>query len=98
MREADAELQIGAAQRGAVADALDLEALREASRDALDHVGDERPREAVEGPVFTALGRPGDEQLPVALFDLDPLGDLLSELSERAVNHHAPRGDRHRDS
>src|SRR3954447_20720740 len=38
VRVAERELEVGTAQRGAVADALDLEGLAEAGRDALDHV------------------------------------------------------------
>src|SRR5215471_11240949 len=58
MRVADIELQVGALERRAVADALDLELLLEALRDALDHVRDERPRQTVQRAVLSALGRP----------------------------------------
>src|SRR6478672_11101582 len=57
VRVADAELEVGALERGAVTDALDLELLLEALRDALDHVRHERPRQAVQRPVLPALGR-----------------------------------------
>ena len=52
---------VGAAQRGAIADALDLEALLEALRDALDHVRDQRARQAVQRAILAALGRAGDD-------------------------------------
>src|SRR5438874_4792595 len=45
---ADVELEVGAAERGAVPDALDPETALEALRHALDHVRDERPGKAVE--------------------------------------------------
>src|SRR5262249_7149125 len=45
VRVADLELEIGSGHRGTVANALNLEALLEALRDALDHVRDERARE-----------------------------------------------------
>src|SRR5918911_4093459 len=95
VRETDVELERGPAQRGAVADALDLEALLEALRHALDHVRDERPREAVERAVLAALGRARDDQLAVALLDLHPRRHLLRQLAERPVHLHAPW--RHRD-
>ena len=91
VRVADLELEIGALERGAVADALDLEALLEALRDALDHVRDERAREPVERAVLAALGRTrhGDDAL--VLRDLHPLRDLLLERAERAGHGHAAR-------
>src|SRR5690348_15594112 len=45
MAEAELHLEVGAPQRGAVADALDLEPLGEPGRDARDHVRDQRPGE-----------------------------------------------------
>src|SRR5690349_14360496 len=48
VRVANGELEVGALERRAIADALDLELLLEALRDALDHVGHERPRETVQ--------------------------------------------------
>src|SRR5258708_36227455 len=44
VRVADLQLEILALERCAVPDALDLQALLEALRDALDHVGDQRAR------------------------------------------------------
>src|SRR4051812_17601829 len=58
MRVADLQLEVGALERSAVADPLDLEALLEALRDALDHVRDERAREPVQRAILAALGRP----------------------------------------
>ena len=98
VREADVQLEVGAAQRGAVADALDLEALREAVRDALDHVRDQRAREPVQRAIVAALGRPRDGDRPVLLLDLHPPGNLLAELAERPVDHHAARRERDRDA
>src|SRR5207247_3794840 len=62
MRVADVELERRPAQRRAVADALDLEALFEALRDTLHHVRDQRPGQAVECPVLAAVGRPRDDE------------------------------------
>src|SRR3954464_12968017 len=94
VRVADVEPEISALQRGAIANALQLEALLEALGDALDHVRDQRPRQTVQRAIVAALGRPGDDDRPFSLLDLHPGGNLLRELSERAVDHHAARGDR----
>src|SRR5262249_34721266 len=67
MRIADVELEVGPLQRGAVADALDLELLLEALRDALHHVRHQRPRQAVQRAVLPPLSRPRDDDLAVAL-------------------------------
>src|SRR3954469_7329743 len=48
VRVAERELEVAALEHGAVADALDLEALLEAGRHALDHVRHERAGEAVQ--------------------------------------------------
>src|SRR4051812_23632888 len=71
VRVADLKLDVAALERGAVADALDLEALRVALGHALDHVEDQRTREAVERAVLAAVRRPGHEQLGVLLLDGD---------------------------
>src|SRR2546421_1170585 len=47
VRIADIEPQVRALQRGAVPHALELQALLESLRDALDHVRDQRPRQSV---------------------------------------------------
>src|SRR5262249_14818801 len=57
---ADVELEVGALERRAVANALDLELLLEALGDALDHVRDQRARQAVQRTILPALGRPRD--------------------------------------
>src|SRR5438270_6367527 len=90
---ADLQLEVGALERSAIADALDLEALLEALRHALDHVRDERAREPVEGAVLAALGRAGDDELSVALLDLHPRRHLLRQLAERPVHLHAAGRD-----
>src|SRR2546423_1336669 len=63
VRVADVELEVGALEGGAVADALDLETLLEALRHALHHVRHERPRQPVQRTVFPAFGRPRDDDL-----------------------------------
>src|SRR3954471_13394895 len=52
VRVAHLELEIGPGQCGAVADALDLELLLEPVGDALDHVRDERARQAVQRAIL----------------------------------------------
>src|SRR3954464_15244355 len=64
---AQRELEVGALELRAVADALDLERLREAGGHALDHVGDQRAGQAVQRPVLGAVGGPGDDDLAVLL-------------------------------
>src|SRR5947208_12319092 len=97
VREADVQLQVGAAQRRPVAHALQLEPFLEALRDALDHVRDQRAGQPVQCPVVAALGRTLDDEVAVVLLDLHPRGDVLAELAERPVHLHAPWGDRHVD-
>src|SRR5262249_40186100 len=91
MREADAELERRPAQRGAIADALDLETLLEAFCDALDHVRDQRSGQPVERAVGTAVARPRDGDRAVVLLDLHPLRNRLCQLALRPVDRHAPR-------
>src|SRR5690349_13358684 len=67
VRVADVELEVGALERRAIADALDLELLLEALRDSLDHVRDERPRQSVQRAVLPALRRPRDRDDAVGL-------------------------------
>src|SRR5215471_15076127 len=98
VRVADIELEVGALERRAVADALDLELLLEALGHALDHVRDERPGQAVQRPVLPALGRPRDDDLAVALLDLHPRRNLLLQRPERAGDRDAGRLDRDGDA
>src|SRR5207237_354725 len=93
VRVADAELEVGALHRGAVADALDLEALLEAFRDALDHVRDQRPRQPVQRAILAALGRTRDDDRAVLLLDLHALRHGLLELAQRPVDGHASGRD-----
>src|SRR6185295_18487888 len=57
---AQVQLELAAVERGAIADARDLEALPIAVADPDHHVIDEGPREAVELLVGLLLGRAGD--------------------------------------
>ena len=88
MRVADLKLDVAALERGAVADALDLESLRVALGDAVDHVEDQAAREAVERAVLAAVGRPGDDQLGVLLLDGDVARLALLEIAARAGYAH----------
>src|SRR5205823_1679782 len=80
------ELEVPALELRAVADALDLQVLLEAVGDALDHVGDERARQAVQRTVLAAVGRALDEELLTVLLDADVARDALEELALRAVD------------
>src|SRR5579864_2339134 len=89
------ELEVGALERGAVADALDLQALLEALRHALDHVGDERAREPVQRAILAALGRPGDDDVALFLRDRHAHGHVLLKRAERARDRDAAGLDGH---
>src|SRR5215207_4529107 len=97
MRVAERELEVAALELGAIADALDLERLREAGGDALDHVGDQRPRETVQRAMLGAVGRPRDEQLAVLLLHLDDARLALLEVAARTGHAHDLGLDRHGD-
>ena len=62
VRVAERQLEGLALELGAVADALDLEALLEAVGDALDHVRDQAAGQPVQGAVLAAVGRALDGQ------------------------------------
>src|SRR5918997_2836801 len=97
MRVAERQLQVAALELRAVADALDLERLREAGGDALDHVRDQRPRETVQRAVLRAVGRPRDEQLTVLLLDVDHARLALLEVAAGTGHAHDLRLDRDGD-
>src|SRR3954451_16899422 len=86
VRVAERELEVAALELRAVADALDLEALLEAGRDALDHVGDERAGQAVQRAVLGAVRRARDDELGVVLGDVDVARDALGELAARPAD------------
>src|SRR4051794_25432508 len=71
VRVPERQLEVAALEQGAIADALDLQRLREAARHALDHVGHQGAGEPVQGAVLRAIRRPGDEKLTILLDDLD---------------------------
>src|SRR4051812_32879163 len=98
MRVADLQLEVGAFERSAVADALDLEALLEPLRDAFDHVRDECPGEPVQRAVLSALGRAGHGEGAVVLRDLHALRDVLLKRAEWAGHGHTARLQRHGDA
>ena len=89
VRVADLQLEVVALERGAVADALDLEPLLEALRDALDHVRDQGARQAVQLAVGSALGRTGHGDRAALLLDLHALRHDLLERAERARDRDA---------
>src|SRR5829696_6822561 len=71
VRVAERQHELLALELCAVADALDLEALLEAVRHALDHVRNQAAGEAVERAVLAAVGRALDEDLAVLLLHAD---------------------------
>src|SRR5688572_431069 len=78
--EAEGEIElVGALGGGAVADADDLELLDELLVDAHHHVVDERPDEAVEGPVLPFVVGTLHDQLVAVLTDGDGAGDVPLE-------------------
>src|SRR5207248_8512206 len=78
---AQRELDGPALQLRAIADPDDLELPLEAVLDAADHVGDERPREAVERAHLAVVSRPGDDEHVVLHLRAEPRGDRLGELA-----------------
>ena len=99
VRVADAQLERRALQRGAVADALDLEALLEALRDALDHVRDERAREAVQRAVLAAVGGALHERAARRPSrSTSATGTFCVSSPERAVDRDATRVERDVDA
>src|SRR5262249_50817278 len=72
MRVADLEDEVLSNLRHAVADALKLQRLREAILDAVDHVGQQRTREAMQRAHRLAIVWPRDSQRAIAaLLDLE---------------------------
>jgi hypothetical protein len=98
VRVAERELEVAALERGAVADALQLQALLEALGDALDHVGHERARQAVQAPVLAAVGRARDGQDAVLLLDADVAALALGQRAARAGDVHDLRLDHDGDA
>ena len=90
MGVADAELDVGALELGAVAPTpWIVELLLETLRHALDHVRDKRPRQAVERAILAALGRARHGDDAVGLLDLHPRRHLLLQRAERAGDRDA---------
>src|SRR5690348_12715533 len=79
VRVAQRQLEVAAAQLSAVTDALDLQALLEAVRDTLDHVGHQGAGQAVQGAVLAAVGGPRYPHLVAHLLDVDLAVDALGE-------------------
>src|SRR6185369_2931261 len=71
VREAERQLQPVRANLGLVADARDLQLLLIALRHTFDHVGDERPCEAVQRLVVRLVGRALDVDRVVGLVRAD---------------------------
>src|SRR3954453_7306877 len=98
MRVAERELEVAALELGAIADALDLQGLREAVGDALDHVRHERAREPVKRTVLRPVGRARDEDVAVLLANLDRARLALVQIALRPGHANDLRLDRHGDA
>ncbi len=95
-RVAEAERELAACRAlglGAVADADDLELLREAVGDADDHVVDERAGEAVQGAVLALVVGALDDERAVVLADGDRAGDVAAQRALRALHRDVPSVD-----
>src|SRR4029077_2416338 len=84
-------------QGGAIANALNFQALFEAVGDALDHVRDQAAGEPVQGTVLAAVGRAGDGDDAVLLLDLHVGREGLPQLALRALDGDVDRADLNRD-
>src|SRR5271155_310316 len=98
VRVADRQLEVLALELRAVADALDLETLLVARGHALDHVGNERAGESVQGTMLAAIGGPGDDDLVAILGHCDVARDALGKLALRALHADRLGLDRHGDA
>jgi hypothetical protein len=97
--EAERELQVAAPSGDAVADADDLEPLGVALGDALDHVGDERAGEPVEGAHLVLVVGPGHLQgAVVGAGDVDRRGQGVGQGPLRALHHDVAAVDRDVDT
>ncbi len=88
MGVADRELEVLALHLRAISDALNLQALLIAGRDALNHVGHKRACEAVQRTMLAAIGRARDDQALAVLDDLDVAWHALRELALGALHAH----------
>src|SRR5262249_42183495 len=93
MAEAELELQVLALDLGAVADAVDLEGLREALGNAGHHVVDKAARCSPERSRPLRLGTRSHHDLAVLQLGLDFLAQAKLELSELAFGLQYPVGD-----
>src|SRR5215218_3786648 len=98
VRVPERELEVAALELGAIADALDLQGLREAVGDAFHHVRHERAGEPVQGPVLGAVGGARDDQRPVLLAHLDRARLALEEIAAGSGHADDLGLDRHGDA
>src|SRR6266850_1543747 len=98
MRVAEAQHQLVALLRDAIADTNQLEVLDEARVDARHHVGDEAADKTVQGAMAVPVGRALEHELTVDLLDRDVCRQGALELALRPLDLHMPRlqGDLHR--
>src|SRR5215212_7153016 len=93
MREPDLQTYVPPLELGPVADARDLQRLREPFRHAGDGVLDQGAGEPVHRLVLGRVRRPREHEAPVLLPDLDATPDGNGQLPSRAGDLHAAAGD-----
>src|SRR2546421_6036401 len=82
--------QVLARDRRAESDAVHLQRLLITFGDALDHIGEQRARQAMQRPMLLALGWARNGQRPVLLTDLQVGVELTSKGALRPLHRHAP--------
>src|SRR5918995_6573937 len=97
MRVADLQVDVAPLQGCPVADAGDVQRLREPVRYSRYGVVDQGPRKTVHRPVLGRVRGPLDYYVTVLLPDLDPAGHGHRELALRAVDLYAAARELHAD-
>src|SRR5215212_5033845 len=97
MRVADLQIDVASLQGGPVADAGDVQRLREPLRHACYGVLDQGARKPVHRPVLGRVRGPLDDYVTVLLPYLDPASYGHRELAPRAVHLYAAARELHVD-
>src|SRR5918999_1392223 len=93
VREPDLQVYVPSLELGPVADARDLQGLREALRNARDGVLDQAPGQPVHRLVLGRVRSPRQYEAPVLLADLDAAPDGHDQLPSGTRYLHAPVRD-----
>src|SRR5215203_3125452 len=97
MRVADLQIDVGSLQGGPVADAGDVQGLREPVRHARYGVLDQGARKTVHRPMLGRVRGPLDYNVTVLLPHLDPASYGYREFALRAVHLYAAARELHVD-